>query len=44
RLAPEGTKAYNPAFDVTPAEFVSAIVTEAGVARPDELRSLISAP
>ncbi len=41
RLAPEGTRAYNPAFDVTPAEFVSAIVTEAGVVSPGELRSLI---
>jgi methylthioribose-1-phosphate isomerase len=40
RVAPEGTRAYNPAFDVTPAEFVSAIVTEAGVVRPDELRTL----
>lgn len=40
RLAPEGTKAYNPAFDVTPAEYVSAIVTEAGVVAPGELGSL----
>ncbi|MBA2693168.1 MAG: S-methyl-5-thioribose-1-phosphate isomerase [Rubrobacter sp.] len=41
RLAPEGTRAYNPAFDITPAEYVSAIATEAGVVRPDELRSLL---
>jgi methylthioribose-1-phosphate isomerase len=40
RLAPEGTKAYNPAFDVTPAEYVTAIVTEVGVVRPGELRKL----
>ncbi len=33
-VAPPGTPARNPAFDVTPAELVSAIVTEAGVARP----------
>ncbi len=32
--APEGTKAFNPAFDVTPHEMVSAIVTERGVIRP----------
>jgi len=30
RTAPEGVKVYNPAFDVTPAELVSGIVTEAG--------------
>jgi methylthioribose-1-phosphate isomerase len=32
-IAPEGTPAVNPAFDVTPARYVSAIVTEAGIAR-----------
>jgi methylthioribose-1-phosphate isomerase len=31
RTAPEGVKVYNPAFDVTPAEFIAAIVTEKGV-------------
>lgn len=30
-LAPEGIKVLNPAFDVTPAELVSAIITERGV-------------
>ena len=41
RVAPEGTEAYNPAFDITPAHLVSAIVTELGVARPgvDDLRA-----
>jgi methylthioribose-1-phosphate isomerase len=34
RVAPEGAGAYNPAFDVTPADLVSAIVTERGVHRP----------
>lgn len=33
-LAPPGTPAYNPAFDVTPPALVSALVTDAGVARP----------
>jgi len=33
RVAPEGVKVYNPAFDVTPASLVSAIVTDAGVFR-----------
>jgi methylthioribose-1-phosphate isomerase len=32
--APAGSAAYNPAFDVTPAELVSALVTERGVASP----------
>jgi methylthioribose-1-phosphate isomerase len=36
-VAPEGVPASNPAFDVTPAELVSAIVTERGVIhRPEE--------
>jgi methylthioribose-1-phosphate isomerase len=34
RFAPEGTWALNPAFDVTPARLVTAIVTERGIVRP----------
>jgi methylthioribose-1-phosphate isomerase len=34
RVAPEGTAAANPAFDVTPARLVTALVTERGVAAP----------
>ncbi len=34
RIAPEGVEALNPAFDVTPADLVTAIVTERGVIRP----------
>jgi methylthioribose-1-phosphate isomerase len=33
QTAPENVEFYNPAFDVTPAELVTAIVTEKGVAR-----------
>lgn len=33
RTAPEGIKVYSPAFDVTPAALVSAIITEKGVHR-----------
>jgi len=33
-VAPPGTQAYNPAFDVTPPDLVSAIVTEQGVIQP----------
>lgn len=34
RMAPEGVKVYNPSFDVTDAEFITAIITEYGVAYP----------
>ncbi|PZG08722.1 S-methyl-5-thioribose-1-phosphate isomerase [Nonomuraea aridisoli] len=34
RLAPEGTQALNPAFDVTPHDLITAIVTERRVIRP----------
>lgn len=34
RVAPEGMEAANPAFDVTPAELVTALVTERGVLHP----------
>lgn len=33
RIAPEGVKVYNPAFDVTPHELITAIVTEKGIVR-----------
>jgi methylthioribose-1-phosphate isomerase len=32
--APEGTRVFNPAFDVTPNHLISAIISESGVARP----------
>jgi methylthioribose-1-phosphate isomerase len=34
RTAPEGVKVYNPAFDITPAEFIAGIFTERGVIAP----------
>jgi len=43
QTAPTGFTVYNPAFDVTPAELVSAIITDRGVVRPpypEALRSL----
>ena len=39
-VAPVGAKALNPAFDVTPNELVSAIVTDGGIARPPYRESL----
>ena len=43
RIAPPSIDVYNPAFDVTPAEYVTAIITERGVARPDYALSLAEA-
>jgi methylthioribose-1-phosphate isomerase len=40
RLAPAGVGARNPAFDVTPAELISALITERGVARPPNAATL----
>ena len=43
-VAPQGTAVKNPAFDVTPARYVSAIITEKGVARApyeDSLKKLV---
>ena len=40
RLTPEGARIRNPAFDVTPAKFVTAIITEHGIARPPFQESL----
>src|SRR4051812_4103755 len=34
RMTPAGAHIRNPAFDVTPAKYVSAIITERGIARP----------
>lgn len=33
RMAPENVKVYNPAFDITPAELITAVVTEKGILR-----------
>lgn len=40
QLAPEGIAVFNPAFDVTPARLVSAIITEFGVARDNYTEQL----
>jgi len=34
RTAPEGVDVYSPAFDVTPAELISGIITDRGILRP----------
>jgi methylthioribose-1-phosphate isomerase len=40
RLAPEGAKIFNPAFDVTPHTLIAGIITERGIARPPYVDSL----
>jgi translation initiation factor eIF-2B subunit alpha/methylthioribose-1-phosphate isomerase len=37
RLAPEGVEALNPAFDVTPADLVTGIITDRGIITPDQI-------
>jgi len=39
-IAPEGVKVRNPSFDVTPARYITAIITEHGVARGNYLKEL----
>jgi methylthioribose-1-phosphate isomerase len=34
RIAPRGARAANPAFDVTPAKYITGIITEMGIWRP----------
>jgi methylthioribose-1-phosphate isomerase len=43
RIAPAGTAVRNPAFDVTPAELISAIVTDEGALRPPFAAALAAA-
>ncbi len=43
RIAPEGIDVYNPAFDVTPAELIAAIVTERGIIRKPTRESILLA-
>lgn len=40
RMAPEGIRVFNPAFDVTDHTLITGIVTEYGVARPPYVKSL----
>lgn len=40
RLAPEGSRARNPAFDITPAALIKGFITERGIVSPGELGTL----
>ncbi|MBN2568298.1 MAG: S-methyl-5-thioribose-1-phosphate isomerase [Deltaproteobacteria bacterium] len=40
KIAPDGMDVFNPAFDVTPSRFITAIITEKGVATPPFKKSI----
>jgi methylthioribose-1-phosphate isomerase len=40
QMVPDGVQVENPAFDVTPAKYVTAIVTERGIAKAPYTESL----
>jgi methylthioribose-1-phosphate isomerase len=40
RIVPDGVSVFNPAFDVTPHQFITAIITDRGVAEPPYTQSL----
>ncbi|MFX0203949.1 MAG: S-methyl-5-thioribose-1-phosphate isomerase, partial [Candidatus Hodarchaeota archaeon] len=44
RIAPEGVKVLNPAFDITPLRYVSAVITEEGILYPESLLKLKGSP
>ncbi|MBQ5572598.1 MAG: hypothetical protein IIT38_06950 [Bacteroidales bacterium] len=39
-MANPTSHAKNPAFDVTPAELITGIITEKGIVKPNELKKL----
>ena len=40
RIAPVGSPALNPAFDMTPARYVTGFITEKGILRPSEIEKV----
>jgi S-methyl-5-thioribose-1-phosphate isomerase len=40
RISPEKARAANPAFDVTPARYITGIISERGIVRPTQVRKL----
>jgi len=40
RVTPRGARAANPAFDVTPARYITGIITERGILTPGQLKKL----
>jgi methylthioribose-1-phosphate isomerase len=44
RIAPEGVKVLNPAFDITPFEYVTAIICESGILYKEDFRKFKASP
>ncbi|MEI6084909.1 MAG: S-methyl-5-thioribose-1-phosphate isomerase [Verrucomicrobiota bacterium] len=42
RITPVGARAGNPAFDVTPAKYITGIITERGIIKPGQIRKEFS--
>jgi len=42
RITPVGARAGNPAFDVTPAKYITGIITERGIIKPSQLKKVFS--
>ena len=42
RITPVGARAGNPAFDVTPAKYITGIITERGIIKPNQLKKVFS--
>jgi methylthioribose-1-phosphate isomerase len=40
KVSPKNARAFNPVFDVTPAKFITAIITEYGIFKPNQLKNL----
>ena len=40
RIAPKGVRVYNPVFDLTPPQYITAIVTEKGIIKPPYERTI----
>ena len=43
-IAPKESPARNPAFDVTPAKYITGIITERGILKPSRLRTIHETP
>ncbi len=43
-IAPKESPARNPAFDVTPAKYITGIITERGILKPSQLRTIHESP
>lgn len=44
RIAMEGTKVYNPSFDITPSSYISGIITEKGIIYPPFKDGILKIP